>query len=234
MDNHTLNHNNKQIKYPEPHLKVGCRALDQFCFPSTDSIAMSRKPQHQSQEFLTILNSRRSGRAFLPVKLAELGPLFFHGNRKINSYRDPWGARFEQRNYASGGGLHSLHCIITELASDTWYVYNSDEHSFDIIEINAEQIRSFKDTCSQLLQSTENAWLIWTVCDHDRFCSRYSNADTVIFREAGHLSATHALIAEYLGLTYCPLGFHGFEEAAQLSTERRFVGVGCALIGNKL
>lgn len=220
---------NKQ--FAEPVLKVGSAAIAAFSFPKSASITFNGDVQNQGRDFLAVLNGRSSGRQFSPVQINELGALFYHGSRSKSSFRDPFGARFEKRNYASPGALHSIHSLVTELAGDSWYAYNASRHCFDVMAIDSAVIASFKTTCSQLLQSTKNAWLIWYVCDYDRLCSRYSQVDSLIFRESGHLSATHSLVAEYLDLAYCPLGYHGHEAAAQLSDERQFVGVGSALVG---
>lgn len=218
-------------KYEEPGIFSFEKSLRPFVFPVIKSVPCDFKGELPPRDFLDVLNSRKSERAFSPMDLPDLGQLFFHASRTKDMFVHTCGSLLEKRNYASPGSLYSVQSLVSELSGQAWYAYNSLARSFDLINLDSQIIRDFKHTCSRLLPDTRNAWLIWYVCDYDLVCSRYTHPDTLVFREAGHLSATHALVAEYLGLAYCPLGYHGYQEAMEISAERKFVGVGLALLG---
>ncbi len=48
----------------------------------------------------------------------------------------------------------------------------------------------------------------------------------------GGISATQALVAQALGLSYCQLGIMGESEASKLSDKRELLGVGLAFLGD--
>ena len=184
-------------------------------------------------DFLNTLDSRKSTRDFIRTDLKDLYPLFHHSNRTKKVMKDPFGNKLEGRNYPSPGALCSIHCILSPLNSQEWFVYNPSIDAFDEIEIIDEDIYKFKEVCGELINVNKDAWLIWYVCDTDLLNLRYENSETLAFRESGHISATQSLVAEYLGLGFCALGFTGYHLAGKIANDRRFIGVGTSLVGNK-
>lgn len=183
--------------------------------------------------FLDTLNSRTSQRTFASIKLEELYPLFHHSNRTKKITKDPFGNKLERRNYPSPGSLCSIHCVVSPLSSSEWYIYNSAVDSFDQIAIVDDELNKFKEVCGELINVNKDAWLIWYVCDVDLLSLRYENYESLAFRESGHISSTQSLVAEHLGLGFCALGFTGYHLAEKISNERKFIGVGTSLVGNK-
>ena len=80
--------------------------------------------------------------------------------------------------------------------------------------------------------NTSLAGVIWYVADMTQLGASYLHPESLAWRDSGVLIAMHALVAEYLGYAYCPLGITGVDEAQYLSDQREFMGVGLALVGS--
>lgn len=72
------------------------------------------------------------------------------------------------------------------------------------------------------------------VADLDRAGAAYEAPVSLVLRDAGCLAATLYLVAEWLGLVACPLGFLGQDlvEALGFPTSR-FMGVGAVQVGRR-
>lgn len=218
----------------EPKLKSVLSDIDRYSFEKVRSLSTRQDKLVDDRGFLDVLNSRSSSRDFSKLSISDLGKLFHIVSKTKSSTKSALGGRLERRNYGSAGSLHSLYTLVSEVSENSWYVYDSFRDRLLEIDISSEEVKNFKLTCSCLLDDTEDAWFIWYVCDFDFISNKYANAQSLAYRESGHLSATHSLAAEFLGFSYCPLGLHGHKEAASIVRDRSFMGVGTAFIGSKV
>jgi hypothetical protein len=63
--------------------------------------------------------------------------------------------------------------------------------------------------------------------------SKYNHATSLVWRDAGVLIGHMALVAESLGLNFCPLGITGEPWVSELDKQGKLVGVGVALLGSR-
>jgi hypothetical protein len=61
--------------------------------------------------------------------------------------------------------------------------------------------------------------------------SKYTEANSLIWRDAGVLLGYFSFVAHALQLSFCPLGITGECWASQLDKQGRLVGVGLAIVG---
>lgn len=210
-------------------------------FPTTSvkynvisSLALPSNGKVSSNIFSEIIENRSSKRDFLAIELEELGPLFYLSSRTKETTINDYGLVIEKRNTPSCGSMHTLDCIVSRLDSNYWYVYNSLNHTLDLLDIDTSTINRFKLKCRDLIECSDSGYLIWYVCDLERLNCKYENPESLALRESGVLAATQALIAESYGLSFCILGLMGWQEAIALSDQRNLCGVGVAVVGGTL
>lgn len=71
------------------------------------------------------------------------------------------------------------------------------------------------------------------IADMARPSCAYANSASLVWRDAGAMLQTIALVAELFGLAYCPLGILGNEVIAALPSSDQLMGVGAGAIGYK-
>jgi hypothetical protein len=163
-----------------------------------------------------------------PVQWADVGNLLWHLTRQTGpSEQGRAGLCIERRVPPSAGGLHpfSLVCLSAdELGAK---LYEVAAHRFLPLlgdgvlmqEINAESVRA--------VTSVNRGCTVRFIADAALINAAYSDAETLLLRDAGVLLAMACMFAEQLGLAACPLGFLGQNLVHALGyPEERFLSLG--------
>lgn len=215
----------------EPKLREEVSLVEPIEYEIAGNIPLPSEGDIKTDKFSTVLENRRSRRVFSKIALEELGPFFYRTCRTKEVLVNDFGLMIEQRNVPSSGALHTINCIVSQFSRDDWYVYNSRSHTFDKLITEPNTNSKFKSKCKEMIDCSQDAYLIWYVCDVDRLKCKYHNVESLALRESGALSATQGLVAESYGLAYCMLGLLGYEQASAFSNKRDLLGVGVAVIG---
>ncbi|WP_123863478.1 hypothetical protein [Burkholderia plantarii] len=86
------------------------------------------------------------------------------------------------------------------------------------------------DKCQRVLPGSNGALLTF-VADMARPASAYAHCETLVWRDAGAMLQTLALVATLFGLSFCPLGLLGSEVVSALPLSEQLLAVGAAAIG---
>ncbi|WP_157832351.1 hypothetical protein [Thiomicrorhabdus sp. Kp2] len=213
------------------------KALDDFFgrfykFNSPVSYPLS-SPVRNHAGFIEVLESRETHRRFDCIDLQRIGHLFYLSNRTLTVGLSELGHEVQHRPVISAGGLHSVEIVFWLPQHKSWFHYNPIENSAELISLNSESINQFIQESYQMVIDANSAALIWFVCDLSRLAVKYKSPLELAYRDSGAILATQSLVAEYLDLSYCPLGSLGGSQACEISNDRDFIGVGAALVGER-
>lgn len=178
------------------------------------------------------LEARRSERTFAPVPEALIGALLWHAARTKESAPSPLGFQIEHRPTPSAGAIHPIHLVIQLTDERSWARYNPQEHSLDLLAKDDGCLQLLVDYSEQVVPR-DGGHLILFVAEPGKTAAKYENPESLIWRDAGTLQGSLALVAAALGLSYCLLGITGNPWAAQLSGQGKLQGVGVAILGTK-
>ncbi|WP_240600274.1 nitroreductase family protein [Solilutibacter silvestris] len=180
----------------------------------------------------TALDARRSERTFAPIPEALLGALLWHVARTKESAPSPFGFQIEYRPSPSAGAIHPIHLVIQLADEDSWARYNPQEHSLDLLANGNRLLQPLLDYSGQVMPQGGGR-LILFVAEPGKTAAKYQNPESLVWRDAGVLQSSIALVAAALGLNYCLLGITGNPWVAQLSNQGKLQGVGVAILGKK-
>ena len=180
----------------------------------------------------TTLDTRHSHRTFAPVPEALLGALLWHTARTKEAARSPLGFQIEHRPTPSAGAIHPIHLVIQLTDEESWARYNPQNHSLDLLAKDDSLFQPLVD-CSEQVVPRGGGHLILFVAEPGKTAAKYENPESLIWRDAGVLQGSLALVAAALGLNYCLLGITGNPWVAQLSDQGKLQGVGVAILGAK-
>ncbi|WP_414828935.1 hypothetical protein [Alteromonas sp. H39] len=223
------------MNWGEPKLKPNIHLIPPYEFDVKKRLPLSTHSNPSKALFLDILESRSSRRQISAINNDLLGQFLFLSNRTKQVNTNDLGIIIEKKNHASAGAMSCVHIVFTEISSEKWYVYNSRTHSKDELKLTEGSIfKNLKEEAKSFISGIKDGVMLWYVADITRLSCKYTRPETLALRESGIIAATHNLVAEYLGLSYCQLGLNGFNEASCLSNERHLFGVGMAFLGTTL
>lgn len=177
--------------------------------------------------FDEVLSSRRT-RVAGPVSLMEAGGLLWHVCRETApSEVGRAGLTVRHRSTPSAGGLHPFSFICVGDLEDRVVQYDASVHGFRELQADHRSLLAVNRAQLMEMLGTSAGVTIRFVCDRSLVDAAYANPESLILRDAGALLATTTLIAEWLGLAACPLGFLGDDFIVMAGLEAdRFVGAG--------
>lgn len=183
----------------------------------------------KSRTFLSVLEKRRSSRAFGPLPLESLNSFLWCSARSMACFNED--LPLEHRPSPSAGGLHPIDLIIRE--GNKSLVYDSQTHSLAEISVNDSTMLKLGELADAVFPCGEGT-TIWFGAQHQKTAAKYDNSESLIWRDAGALIATMNLVAEYLELNFCPFGITGEPFLSEALESEAVVGVGGICVGTRL
>lgn len=181
--------------------------------------------------FMVALDARRS-RPGGNLDADDLAALLRHSTALRHRGQDGRFGTWESRPAPSAGGLHGIHILCLPLdEGHPAGVYDDVDHQLrapgplsGARELNRHSTRE--------IAGANAGTTLQFFADVARYDACYESAETLVWRDAGALSAVVALVAAALDLVSIPLGRHGrtIVEAANLG--ERFVAVGGVHVGS--
>ncbi|MCW3847388.1 hypothetical protein OF829_09050 [Sphingomonas sp. LB-2] len=165
------------------------------------------------------------------ITVEDLSSLLWHSTSlRERQTGGRFGLPWESRPAPSVGGLHAMRVVVMPLGDpSTAGEYVPDVHG--IAPIDAEALEINRASLAEMLDCGTGTTL-QLACDVDLLEACYSNAGSLLWREAGALSATICQVATGLGLTSVMLGRTGDGILRAAGIDRRLVGAGAVQVGS--
>lgn len=180
--------------------------------------------------FADVAWSRRSavgGR----IGLEPVGNLLHHLTKNIDGFMGRAGIPVKQRITPSAGGLHPYSFLCIGDDDRRVLLYDPVGHAFQPLAVPHSDLYELnQDEVSAILGSAPGV-TVRIVIDASKVSAAYRNPETLILRDAGAILPVAGMLAEWLNLLACPLGFLGLEFVEQMDLPAgRFVAVGALQI----
>lgn len=209
------------INEPAPRTEPGVWS---DCWPPAAHFVSLLAPNGPPQRsFLDVLQARHSsvgGR----VEVQEIADLLWYAMAPTPTGIGRAGMAIEHRPYPSFGGLCCVRVLVVSTDHQVVALYDPREHRFDVLDLPDFLAENDADVTRTLGHSVGCS--LRFVGDLSKAQAAYTAPDTLLLREAGGLSATIGLCAEWLGLCACPLGSLGKSLCELLGSPHGLVGVG--------
>lgn len=179
------------------------------------------------------LARRRSCRHFAPTArsdiLAALGTLLGSTCGVVRGPSiDVAGTNLSQRPAPSAGAIHPVHVVLNMPDDDAWHRYDPFEHQ--LVELRGASATEARREAADIFAAPD-ACLLLFAAEPGLTGAKYSEADSLVWRDAGALQGLLCLAAEALGLGSCLLGSTGDRHARSLTERSGLHGAGMAYIG---
>ena len=129
----------------------------------------------------------------------------------------------------SAGAIHPVGILLTQ--GSRVFHYDAHAHELDILRVQQPPfLASFAEDCGQILPTASGTGIV-LVGDVARIRALYERPLSLLWRDAGALLQTLALVASSYSLAFCPLGILGTAVLDAIGRAGRFSALGAALIG---
>lgn len=182
------------------------------------------------RDFFEVLQARRSRRAFSALQTNDLALLLWSCAGVLANTTSRYGFGLELRPTPSAGAIHPIHILINLPGERGWCRYDAHAHALFEIEGAHQTLLPLRPQVEAIMDC-RHATLILLVAEPGKSFAKYDHASSLIWRDAGALSATLGLAAEALGLNFCSLGITGEPWASNLAATDVLTGVGLAAVG---
>lgn len=184
--------------------------------------------------FTTVLHERVSARDFGgPLGSVELGTLLWEATRIRNRPAPANRPEWQSRPYPAAGGCHAIDVLVLGLAdhADKAFIYDARHHALGLLaDTEPSQVQTLQNQISQVIPCA-TATVLWFLADIAKLNARYHNPESLLWRNAGAMSATLSFMATALQLPSCLVGIHAPASMDDvLRYQPRRVGVGGMIV----
>jgi SagB-type dehydrogenase family enzyme len=178
-----------------------------------------------------LMEKRQTKREFTrELSMEQLGEFLWLACRSRSSRESPYGPNQESRPHPSAGALHPIHALVAR-DGEALYRYAPSEHA--LVEIpGAAPNAAHAMAAARAALELDRGWVLALVAEPGKTGSKYENPETLVWRDAGVVLGYMSVVAEALGMAFCPLGVAGGQVAALGFAEPGAMhGVGLAVLG---
>jgi SagB-type dehydrogenase family enzyme len=193
---------------PEP--KKDIENTPQFSYPIYETIRLPTPTIFPSVSFVDVIQNRKSSREFRELSTEQIGNLLWLACKVKDTVIDTTGYILTRRPSASAGARHPIDVLVSSPMLDvsTMYYYNPFEHSLNKLSLDKEQINALIAHANEAIQ-LKDAAIFWFLAHPLRTESKYDNAISLIWRDAGALIHSIQLACTLYGINSCAIGTLG-------------------------
>ena len=181
------------------------------------------------QSFVATLEARRSHRVMSRAPLREVVNAIAFGVRPRGTIDgDALGRSL--RPSPSAGAIHPVDVLLVH-GSSRIFRYAPREHQLQVLRVlTRRHLEAFIEDCHQIVPEASGTVIV-LVGEMSRVAAMYKRPESLLWRDAGVLLQTLALVATAYRLAFCPLGILGMPVVRAIGLSEQISGVGVALIG---
>lgn len=210
---------------------------NEFAFVTVGPAEYLPMPKPPARDFFSVLGGRQTRRSFSGLSDEALSTVLWYTSKTLASAQKGSSTRWEHRVPPSAGGRHPIDVVLARWPSiDARMIclYDPLAHATRALTLqNPKAFQRLLDKMEEVVPPAEGV-LFWHVAQFHRTLAAYSNGESLVWRDAGALTAVTCLVAEAIDLACCPIGITGEPWLSEaLGSRSRAVGVGGCIIGSR-
>ena len=217
---------------PEPRKKV--TNTPQYSYPICQTIRLTIPSTLPNNSFAEVIQKRKSSREYKRLSIDQLSSLLWLACKVKDLAIDSTGYILTHRPSASAGGRHPIDVLILSPVLDkgsTLYYYNPFEHTLNKLSLEKQQVSELRSHINTAVNS-RNATILWFLAHPSRTESKYKNAISLVWRDAGALIHCVQIASVLCNINSCAIGTLGEPYISKLfSNSKEIWSAGGILVG---
>lgn len=200
-------------------------------WPTGERVQLSPRPAALNIDLVNLLEQRQTRRIFSrELSIDEIGDFLWLVCRSRSVRPSIYGPCQESRPHPSAGAMHPVHVFIAPNAL-ALHRYDSTEHALVELPASATGACHIQRAAKKSLE-LGMGHVLALVAEPGKTGAKYENPDSLVLRDAGVVLGYMSIVAEALGLAFCPLGITGHPDLTlELPFPNALRAVGLAVIG---
>lgn len=217
------------LKNPRPRSEP--RQYTPVAWPESPLLPLSDVLLPDTLPFAAVVESRRTRYSFSLLSGEQLAALMQLTCRVTATLSGPLSFPQSYRPAPSAGAIHPVHVVLHRPGDATLYRYDPNEHGLRQLDASLD-VMALRAAMHEVIDAP-NATLLLFVAEPGMTESKYENATSLVWRDAGVLLGMFSMAAEALSLNFSPMGVTGEPWASRLVPGASLVGVGVAMVGGR-
>lgn len=207
-----------------------------FVYPSLEKIALSRVAiSKRKKDFLDVLRERRSLKQLGGCAIEKLSEILFHAVKPYTICKDDYDMTVYRSASPSAGGRHPIDILVglPDNEGRRLFLYESLSHSLRRLDVPVELQREFYEDVNQTLTLGDSV-LLWFSVQYMRTASKYTDYESLVWRDVGAQLCCLQQVAKYVGLDSCPIGYLAEDTFNRMFNSDSLISGGGMIIGLKI
>jgi SagB-type dehydrogenase family enzyme len=201
-----------------------------YVWPTGATTQLAPRAQPLKLDLAALLDERQTRREFSKhLDEVALGELLWLACRSRSSRPSAFGPDQESRVHPSAGAMHPIHVLLAH-ETGPWLRYDPIAHALIELPDSSASAAACRDAASSLVAIAQGT-LIGLVAESGKTAAKYEHHESLVWRDAGVVLGYLSVVAEAMGLPFCPLGITGTPYlTAQLPNASVLQAVGLAVV----
>lgn len=201
-----------------------------YVWPAGARTQLEPRAQPLELDLAALLDERQTRRAFgKRLDDAALGEFFWLACRSRSSRPSAFGPDQESRVHPSAGAMHPIHVLLAR-ETGPWLRYDPLAHALIELPGSCASAAASREAAGSLVELAQGT-LIGLVAEPGKTAAKYEHHESLVWRDAGVVLGYLSVMAEALGLAFCPLGITGRPYlTSQLPNASALQAVGLAVV----
>ena len=216
---------------PDAYPRGAPKRYEPVSWPSGTLIQLPPRSSSLVVDMVQMMEQRSTKRTFsCELSLQSLGEFLWLACRSRYSWPSVYGPNQESRPHPSAGAMHPTHVLI---GRDGGVLQRYDPSAHALVEVRGSEAGS-AEAFRAVRASLElgRGCVLALVAEPGKTGAKYERPDSLVLRDAGVVLGYMSVVAEALGLAFCPLGITGENLVTQgLPRSAELRGVGLAVLG---
>lgn len=219
-----------------PKLRTEALVFEPYRYNCGEEITLPKVDDYiLDVEFLKVFAGRRSIKRLGGCSLEALSRILFLAVKPYMIGMDEYGVAVYRSAAPSAGGRHPIDVLVGLNKGGEYllYLYQPLNHSLRTLLIPAELQRAFIEDVKSTLFFSESA-LLWFSVQNIRTASKYTDYESLVWRDIGAQLCCIQQASKYVGLDSCPIGYLAEETFSTLFQTNSLMSGGGMIVGKRL
>lgn len=204
-----------------------------FQWPHGPAMSLEVAAPRPLDDLTQLLRRRRTRREFGALNFKQLSNLLGAACQTSATRSSPFGFAQELRAHPSAGAVHPIHVLCQLEPGGVWVRYDPVLHSLVDVAGSGELANHARGCAEEILGNCGAGTLLVLAAEPGRTESKYTSAQSLVWRDAGVVLGYLSVVAEALELNLCPLGVTGDAFVSPIAPVGVLQGAGMLVVGDR-